>query len=463
MLGAAAAGKGIKASYRFNEQHRAGAFYVNSRGLFNTSEGVTSYGAWYRLKYNEDIRVNASLGRSENNFNDRTTTIATVQPSVRFLNRHSVTFLGGLNLLEFNDLNGDEINRNGFLIGTNYATMAFDKKLRSNTNIRFNDRNFSNGTNSRFFINERATYDLSDNWMGIFVGNYQKVRIFNANTERFLFNQETLFVNLSANKTTQEGSYQPGVFYEFRDFPNNAFSVRGLNFRYATFDLDNNYLSSIFLRAGYARPREGNDIEIKEYFSFEANGLFRYRTWNLTARYNLGTFSAVSLQQNQNDALTPQSIRLSIQNQYLFANRNLVLESNMIYSFNNIFNNHTLGLFPQLFYFTNSGWRFGIGTNYIYTTSDFSSVFDFNDPNNPNQQNIGPAVNSDFNLNFSLRKEFGVPIPFVDKTAATKTFVSFLDINGNGIKDDNETTIDNVVVKLGRNEVITNIEGKATL
>jgi len=462
LIGAAAAGKGIKASYRFSEQHRAGAFYVNSAGLLKTNQGITSYGAWYRLKYNENIRMRASLGRSENNLINRSSTVATIQPTVRFLNNHSVSLLGGYNLLEF-ERDNNTITRNGMLVGTNYASSLLNRRLRANFNFRFSDRNFSNGSNERLFVNQRTTFDISKSWLLIFAGNYQKIRIFNANTDQFLFNQETLFTNVSFSKRTPKGSYQPGLFYEYRDFPNNAFSTRGVNFRYATFDLNNNYLSSVFLRAGYARPRGGNGIDIREYFSLEVNGLFRYRTWNVTARYNLGTFSAVTLQQNQSDNLTPQSIRLSLQNQHVFENRHFVIEPSLIYSYNNIFQNHTLGMFPQFYYFTDSGWRFGISANYIYTSSNFSSVFDFNDPNNPNQQNLGPTVNSDLNLNFNLRKEFGIPVPFAEPQAATTKVVAFLDINGNGLRDKDETSLQNVVVKFNRDEVITNFEGEATV
>ncbi|MDB9956128.1 hypothetical protein OAD46_02640, partial [Flavobacteriaceae bacterium] len=181
-------------------------------------------------------------------------------------------------------------------------------------------------------------------------------------------------------------------------------------------------------------------------------------------RYNLGTFSSISSQQNQNNFSTPQSLRLSIQNQYLFPSRQFVLESNLIYSYNNIFKNHSLGIFPQLFYFSDSGWRFGLSANYMFTSSDFSSVYDTtNIGQNSNQLPVGPTVNSNLNLNFSLRKEFGVPIPFTNKTAASAKFVSFLDINGNNIKDKDEVSIQNIVVKLNKHEVITNFEGEASI
>tara|TARA_R110002073_G_scaffold128999_6_gene275291 strand:+ start:57726 stop:60695 length:2970 start_codon:yes stop_codon:yes gene_type:complete len=461
LIGTSAAGKGIKAAYRFSEKHSAGAFYTNSSGLFNSDQSIISYGAWYRLKYNENIRLTAKGGRSKNSFINRTTTVASVQPTVRFLNAHTLTFLGGFSNQEFQQ-NSATVNTNGYILGTSYSSSLLKRKLKSNVSIRYNDRNFSNGTTERAFLNQRFTYELSKSWLSIFSGNYQKIRVFNRNTDQFLYNQETLFANVVFSKRTPEGSYQPGAFFEYRNFPNNSFVLRGLNFRYSIFNLEQNFLSSIFTRAGYAKPRD--QVDAKEYFSLEVSGLFRYHTWNVTARYNLGTFSSITSQQNQNDIITPQSLRLSVQNQHLFANKHFALESSLIYSFNNVFKNHSLGIFPQAYYFSNSGWRFGLSANYIFTTSDFSSVFDVTDINqNPGQQNIGPTTNSNLNLNFSLRKEFGVPIPFTKKIAATTKFVSFLDINGNSIKDQGETSIQNVVIKLNRNEVITNFDGEATI
>ncbi len=120
-------------------------------------------------------------------------------------------------------------------------------------------------------------------------------------------------------------------------------------------------------------------------------------------------------------------------------------------------------MFPQLFYFSDSGWRFGASLNYIFSSRDFSSVFDPTQVLNQNQQLIQRSLDNDINLNFNLRKEFGIPIPFADKIAANSKFVSFFDINGNRIKDKDETPIDNVVIKFGRNEVITNFEGEATI
>ncbi len=461
LIGTSAAGKGLKAAYRFTEQHSAGVFYTNSNGFFNSDNTVTTYGGWYRLKYNENLRLVARAGRSNNKFIDRKTTVASLQPTIRLFERHTISVLGAINNQEF-ERDNTTITNSGYLLGANYSSAILKRKLKSNFNVRFNDRNFSNGISERVLINQRVNYTLSKDWFAIFSGNYQNVRVFNRNTDQFLYTQENLSSNLFLSTKVKSGSYQPGIFFEYRNFPNNSYVARGLNFRYSIFDLDKNFLSSIFTRAGYAKPRGSADT--KEYFSLEVSGLFRYKTWNLTTRYNLGTFSSVTSQQNANGGITPQAIRISLQNQYLFTDRHFALESSLIYSFNNIFKNHSLGIFPQFYYFSDSGWRFGISANYIYTTSDFSSVFDANDIQNPtSQQSIGPTTNSNINLNFNLRKEFGIPIPLSKKVAATTKFITFLDLNGNSIKDRDETSIQNVVVKLNRNEVITNFEGEATM
>ena len=461
LIGASSSGKGIKLGYQFNEKHSAGGFYVNSNGFFSSENSIISYGGWYKFKYNESIRLRASAGRSSNNFTERVNNSIILQPSVNFLNSHSISFISGFNNLQFK-VNDISQSTNGYLIGTNYSSIAFKKKLRSNINVRYNDKYFSNGSSERINISQRFNYQLSKDWIAIATNNYQKSNIFNRNTDTFLYTQENFFSNVSFSKKTLKGSYQPGAFFEYRNFPNNSFILRGLNFRYSLYNFEKNLLTSIFTRAGYAKPK--NIIDSEEYFSLEMSGLFRYQTWSLTGRYNLGTFSSISSQQNQNNFSTPQSLRLSIQNQYLFPSKQFVLESNLIYSYNNIFKNHSLGIFPQLFYFSNSGWRFGLSANYMFTSSDFSSVYDTTDiGQNQNQASIGPTVNSNLNLNFSLRKEFGVPIPFTNKTAASAKFVSFLDINGNNNKDKDEVSIQNVVVKLNKHEVITNFDGEASI
>ena len=254
LIGASSSGKGIKLGYQFNEKHSAGGFYVNSNGFFSSENSIISYGGWYKFKYNENIRLRASAGRSSNNFTERVNNSIILQPSVNFLNSHSISFISGFNNLQFK-VNDISQSTNGYLIGTNYSSIAFKKKLRSNINVRYNDKYFSNGSSERINISQRFNYQLSKDWIAIATNNYQKSNIFNRNTDTFLYTQENFFSNVSFSKKTLKGSYQPGVFFEYRNFPTNSFVLRGLNFRYSLYNFEKNLLSSIFTRAGYAKAQ----------------------------------------------------------------------------------------------------------------------------------------------------------------------------------------------------------------
>ena len=115
LIGASSSGKGIKVGYQFNEKHSAGGFYVNSNGFFSSENSIISYGGWYKFKYNENIRLKASAGRSSNNFTERVNNSIILQPSVNFLNSHSISFISGFNNLQFK-VNDISQSINGYLI-----------------------------------------------------------------------------------------------------------------------------------------------------------------------------------------------------------------------------------------------------------------------------------------------------------------------------------------------------------
>ena len=461
IIGVSSSGKGIKGSYRLNDQHEVGAFYTNSGG-FVASNSIISFGAWHKYIYNEDIRIKTQIGRSVNSISDRVINVVSFNPRFRLQKKHNLSFTSTFtNKSQQNE--PAYYKANGLLIGGSYTSNFLKKRLRYNFSTRYNDKNFSSSNFDRLYANQRITYKINDTWNVFLSNNYQQSSNYNVFTGVANYAQKTFFNNLVFNSKVASGNYQSGLFYEYKNYPNSILYNRGLTFRYSTYNYNKNFVSSIFLKAGYTKPVL-HSTNSKDYFNFELSSLTRFRTWNINAKYNLGAFSTLTSQQTLNDFITPQSLRISAQNQYLFPNRHLIIESNAVYSYNNVFSNHTLGIYPTVYYFNKTGWRFGMSANYTFTTSDFSSVFDNLDNQAGNQFNgLNQASNSSFNLNFSLKKDFGIPIPFVDKTAATGNFIAFLDLNGNGVKDVNETTLENVVIKVGKKEVLTNIDGVATI
>ncbi|MFN0729255.1 hypothetical protein [Polaribacter gochangensis] len=461
ITGVSSSGYGVKGSYRFNDTHELGAFYVNSNG-FAASNSSISFGGWYNFNYNEDIRIKTQLGRNINSISNRSINVLSIQPSIRINKNHNFSLLSSFTNKKM-DNEPVFFNPNGILFGISYSSSFFNKRVKYNFNTRFNDKNFSYGNFNRMYLNQRTTYAINNTWSAFLSNNYQQSSNFNPITGDENYSQKSFYNNLVFNTSNETGNYQAGLYYEYRNFPNSIIHNRGLTFRFSNYNFEKQFINSIYLKAGYTKP-ELNNIDNKDYFNFELSSLTRYRTWNFNAKYNLGAFSSLTSQQALNDFITPQSIRISAQNQYLFSNRKLVIESNAIYSYNNVFNNHTLGIYPTIYFFNNSGWRFGMSTNYTFTTRDFSSVYDPID-NQAGDQFTGAnqVSSSNFNLNFSLKKDFGIPIPFVDRTAADAKFVAFLDVNGNGIRDNDETLLQNVVVKIDKKEVLTDINGEAVM
>ncbi len=461
LIGVSASGYGVKGSYRFNDTHEVGAFYVNSNGFIAKNSSI-SYGLWHNFNYKDNIRVKTQLGKNINSISNRSISVISIQPSIRVNKKHNISITTSLTNKQ-QDIEPAFFSPNGYLFGLSYSSSFFKKRLKYNINTRFNDRNFSFGNFDRLYLSQRTTYTFNEKWSAFLSNNYQQSANYNPITGNENYAQKSFYNNLAFSTSDDTGNYQAGLYYEYRNFPNSIIHNRGLSFRYSNYNFEKQFINSIYIKAGYTKP-EINNVDDKDYFNFELSSLTRYRTWNFNAKYNMGAFSSLTSQQALNDFITPQSIRISAQNQYLFPNRKLVIESNVIYSYNNVFSNQTLGVYPTIYFFNNSGWRFGMSTNYTFSTRDFSSVYDNIDNQAGDQFNVANQVsNSNFNLNFNLKKDFGVPIPFVKRKAATANFVAFLDVNGNNIRDNDETLLQNVVIKINKKEVLTDIDGKATM
>jgi hypothetical protein len=255
-------------------------------------------------------------------------------------------------------------------------------------------------------------------------------------------------------------SYQPGLYYDYSNSLFNRIHNRGLTFRYATNTILKNFMTSASLRAGYAISLE--DVLKKNYFNLQFTSILRYKVWNFTSRYNYGALSNLSFSNQKSQGVTPQNIRLALQHQHQFKNQHFILESNLSYNHENVYNNHTLNFNPQIFFFTNNGWRFGLNGALYFNTNKSDNIYS-------EDQLLGFEDNQDrkFNQNFwigaNIKKDFGIPIPLIKKTSASLDFVCFYDINGDGKKDKDEPHLENIIVRLGSKEVISDNKGEAAI
>ncbi len=452
-------GQGAKVSHRYAEKQKSSAFYVRSPQLFQEAK-TESFGVGHEFKLSEDFKISGKVGRGINNQTNTVIDVATLSPSFNIKRKFFVNLMGAGSKRTVN-APGRNLEVTGYLLGANFSTNYFDKKVKTSVSGRYNDPNFSYGALERLTGTHRTSINLKPDFNIYINNNYQNMVSFNTTGNNVAYTQKMMYNNVIFSKSTKLGTVQPGVFYNISDYLANRVHSRGLSFRFSNFDFHKNILSSVFVKAGYNDPI---DIPVKsDYFTFEMSGLLRYRVWNISMKYNYGALSTNALVNMQREGVTPQSFRLSVQNQYLFKNPHYIMENAVTYNYNNRFNGHNVGLYPKFYYFTNSGWRYGIETNITYSSSNYSSVYNSYNVNNSFSEDRGASTNSNVNLNVSVRKEFGIPVPFAKKRHATNTIQAFYDVNGNRMKDKEDPVMENIIIRIAGNEVITNAKGEAEI
>lgn len=450
-------GKGIKGSYAFTESHRTGVFAIKGPNLFGPTQNI-SYGIFHTFRLNNKFNITAKAGRKENKINNINTNIITLDPNIR-INKHNISVNTSFasNQTIFQDSTS---SISGYIIGANYNSQFFENKLRVNIGGRYYDKGFSRGTFERYNLNNRTFYEFNKKWSVFLNNSYQNNKMFNSLTDVIIFKQEFLSNSLIFQTQNGKSSYQPGIFFDYRDNIFTKIHNRGLSFRYSTHTFIKNFMTSAFIKAGYAIPM--SDEVRKDYFNLQFTSILRYKVWSFNTRYNYGAFSTSSLNIQKLQGITPQNIRMALLNQHQFKNRHFILESNLSYNYENVYKNHTVSFNPQIYFFTNNYWRFGLNSSLYFNTNKYGNVYS-QDRLLGLEDNSNRNYNQNVRIGATIKKDFGVPIPFIKKTSASLDFVCFYDINGDGKKDKDEPSIENVIIRLGAKEIISDNKGKAEI
>lgn len=457
MMGIGGFGRGIKVSYNYLDDHKTSAFYTRSPRIFGPAY-TQSMGLRHEYRINENIKLKAGLGHMIHTANNLRITAANLNSNFKIATKHNLTVLfSGTN--SNRTIQGVNYTRYGFLAGLNYTSMFFDRKYKVTVGGRYNDKNFSSATYERLYLNHMSSYKINKDWTVIMNNFYNKTSTYDFIEDTVRYRQEFLTNNVIFTTQNRIGSFQPGLFYNYQNYITGRFHSRGLSFRYSKFNLSRNFMMSAQFRGAYNDAVDYPDI--KNYFTLQFSSLLRYKVWSLNAQYFYGANSPVLVQYMLLRNMTPQSVRFAFQNQYQFKNRNFVFENSVIYNYANTLNSHSISLFPQLFYFSNTGWRFSVNVNYTFNSNNYGSVY--SSLNNPSfSDETDPNSTANMLFGFTVRKQFNIPIPFVKTNAVNVRFVAFYDVNGNGVREKDEPTIPDVVVTMDkRNQVITDLAGFA--
>ena len=458
-------GKGVFGGYTINRNNTISAFYGRPR-LFAPSNSQ-SFGAGY----------NGSISIFRLNLSSQFQTIATKVTSYLFqgglsFNLDKKTNVGIFGLYTNNSENlafSSIFESIGFNIGRSFGRYSSSIALNySNQNFKspLLNSNFKSYsillTNSYAFKNNRAI-TLANNYS---ISNLNSTSFFPGDsTQTVLFNNNLTF---TPKPSTKKINWSPMLFFNYNRFIRDTLVTGGTQINISSANFEKNTFIGGNIRFAYNELINNKDLGI--FFNSQVNVFTRFKVWNLMLTYNYGPMGVGEISYAlKSNRVYSQTIRLSAGHQYQFKNKHFVWENNPTYGYMNQLKRHSFSIFSQLYYFTNNGFRFSVNMN-LNVSSGLSFKYNYLGITNANVQNFKieetdkRTINKTFNLGFTIKKDFSIPIPkrFRKNKFCDAKFVVFLDVNGNHMMDMGEVPVENVVLRMNDYEVITDDKGMAS-
>lgn len=461
-IGMQSSGKGIKGEITVAPAHKVGAFYIKSPYFFSNSR-IETYGLHHKLNL-ENFSHTFRFARSHHHIAKMKTNIISYEPKFRIARKHhlSVTLAGSD---RYHYLNQDSTyTKQGYLAGLGYTSYFVNNKWKFNIRGTYTSKGFGAYGFERLFLNHRSRIKLKKDFEIGLINNYNQYK-YDENHYNYIpgYNENYFFFNsLNFYSTKYFPSIKPGIFYDIKKQWGTDFHVRGLNLSYNKYDITKNLQFSLITTLGLSKVMNISDS--KNNFIYKLNTMIRYHNLSMNGFYIYGPLSPSMVYTKNQNNIMPQNLRISFMHQFVFPGKHLVLQSMVSYMYTNVYNHHSFNFNPELFYFTNSGWRFSINPSYtVYTSKLRATQVDLPSYITGTEFEFERHTNDNFLVSVGIRKDFGIPIPTTFKFYSDIDFVAFYDMNGNNIQDDNEPGIENVVIKTGNLDVITNSFGNSTL
>jgi len=458
--------KGIRGTYHINPNQNIEVHYAQSPSLIKAPERFIA-GLRYDWRFKKTYNLNFSYNHIDFSKEKVSSENAEAKFRFRLLKKHSISLtMGGNRRYDYKKMDSTKVDY-GYLLGVSYGSHYFQKKLNSHFNALYYSRDYQTygigylNNNEKIIVSLNNDYKINKSWHTNMLNNYNRNAtniVINGKSGYYYtnFNNQLLFTNTGVSGI----SYTPMAFYNVIQTDTFQVHSRGLGFNTSKYDLDGNRRYFTYLRTGYTKAIHYQDK--KNYFFAQFSLLAQVRTFTFQARYNYGNplltrYMLTSINKY------PQFLSLSARYQYIFRNPRFVAQPYASFTYSNITGSN-INLNPELFYFTRSGWRFRLLVDYFIGLSKKQNygVY-YNNMISNSSEEQKPNVSSNFNLTFGIKKEFGIPIPSKKVLFNTTDFVAFIDVNGNNKMDKNETPLENVVIRVGETEVITDNKGKARI
>lgn len=427
-------GRGLKAAVRVRNE-TIGAIYVRGPGLFRNNPNL-GYGLYHQHAKGGLIWSNY-FTRNENRLVKVATNAANTYASYKISPGHQFGVGMGMSSERFSpdtaagDFGGGygfDANYSGsygpfgFFANYNYGSSQYAlyrgvRMFNTRTSWAFShDRNLSLSTQlftqrPQYFINGR----IAD---GPFLRN-----------QRY----EVRYGIFTPNAMI---AFKP--LYQFDENPLIRVRTAGMGFDY---NLRNNEAvrvsTNFFTGYGFA-PTVGLD----PFFLARAGVFARWSKTFLSLRYFYGPNQLQEQIRFISYRINPQSVFLTGSNDHWFSNGKFLLTTTGNLFYETFYQRLNTRIRPELFYFTNSGFRLSMYVSWVRNAQSANPVLN----GITGEETFEPVENADFNLGFGVKKQLGVPLPG-PRYISTKVIV-FRDMNGNRRQDAQEDGVENILVTI---------------
>lgn len=456
-------GRGVAAGYRFTPKQTIGVQYLRTGKSFFDYR-TTTIGSAYSMRLSK-FRFNIGYNNITDTAKNFTHTVNS-NMSILIRKSHNLSLNGRVSNVNFGG-----VSTTNLMYGATYSFRY--SKNRGNTSIGYN---YSEGNGNIALGGLRP--EKTRNYRGTLMNSYRfksgvKLQLMN-NYNNFIIPalapatngvNNILFNNVFTiqPKVKAGWNYLPGVYVMYSNLNSERQLSEGVQLNVNMSNLDAYYRMGFFAKAGYNQVL--NHPELGTFFTGQFNVVQAYRTWTVIMRYAYGPTNRGNMVYALEKARRyPQTLGVSVNNQYQFRNPHFLWENTANYNFINVNQRSNLGLFSQLYYYTNSGWRFDVNISYNLNIAQNNKYVYVQGAANNFVIEEGPKTYTPtFQLGAGVKKDFAIPIPkkWRKTQFCNAHFKTFLDINGNKKFDTGEIPLENVVIRMNDYEVLTNQNGEA--
>ncbi|WP_141719696.1 SdrD B-like domain-containing protein [Roseivirga misakiensis] len=449
-------GMGAKGSYRFNN-FEVGAIYATNanRGGRLSRNDLTYLGGRIKYEPKEGSNVELQYVNQIDDFNVIDGHLFRMQVNHRIGKRHRVGIVGAYSVQE-DSFDPDSV----------FQTPGYGAELRYFGSVNKLNIGFTGAYYSESFFAQRSgsrqlalnlRYPLSTTSSLSFRGAVNSNR-----PVRFLRG------NLFTSQLNKRDRYELRYEWRLNKATMNVSPIHQddevLGLRVKTSGLaaglsrNNGKRFRVFTRffAGFS---DAPDFEIEPFPVARWENRLRYKNLNFVARYNYGPATVTENIRVIEDQINPQSVFISTYASLYFRKQGLLFRPRINSRYESVFARWRTNMTGEFVYYAKSGYTFTMAAELVSVKQGESPIALQNE-----QQGID-GVLEPFNqantfLRFGIKKDFGFKRPG-GKAFDLKVLV-FKDADGNGKRDKGEEFVQNVMITLKDQTIMTDLNGEAS-